>query len=89
MAKPALDLEMIGAPVGATLTYVDNKDASCVVTSLSPPKVVINGQVVSMVEAIKVVAGPSVFTGNTPFWTYKGGTIQARRLRFETYHRTE
>lgn len=48
MPKPPLDLEMLGIPLDATLTYADNKDATCTVTNLSPPEVVINGQVVSI-----------------------------------------
>ena len=89
MPKPNLDLEMIGVPLGATLTYLDNEAITCVVTNLHPPEVVLDGNLHSLYDATKTVIGTSFYNGSSYYWRYGGETLYDRRRRFEAYHRSE
>ena len=51
VARPKIDLELIGIPVGATLTLRGRDDVNCVVIGLSPPEIVYEGKVVSLSKA--------------------------------------
>lgn len=57
MARPNVDLEMIGIPVGASLTFRGRDDVKCVVVGLSPPEIVYEGKVVSLSRAAQEAYG--------------------------------
>ncbi len=59
MSRPSLNLEMIGVPLSAILTYIENEDVTCVVTKLSPPEVGLDGINHSLYEATCVVINTS------------------------------
>ena len=88
MSKPSLNLEMIGVPLGAILTYNDDEEISWVVTKLSPPEVVLDGKNCSLYEATCVVINTSFYSGSSYYWKFDGETLHDRRKRFEAYHRS-
>ena len=57
MARPRIDLEMIGIPVGATVTLRGRDDVACVVVGLNPPQIVYEGEVVSLARAAQRAYG--------------------------------
>ena len=48
MARPRIDLEIVGIPVGATLTLRGRDDVACVVVCLNPPRIAYGDEVVSL-----------------------------------------
>lgn len=80
---------MIGVPLGATLTYNDNDEITCVVTNLSPPEVVATGNIYSLYELTCTLVGDSFCNGSSYYWKYKGETLYDRTRRFEAYHRSD
>ena len=89
MSKPSLNLEMIGVPLGAILTFSDNESITCVVTKLSPPEVVYEGENRSLYETTSIVIGTSFYNGSSYYWRFGDETLYDRRRRFEAYHRSE
>lgn len=71
MSKPDLNREMIGVPLGTILTHNDHEDITCVVTELSPPEVVLDGNNLSLYEATCTVTGTSFYGGGS--WHRKFG----------------
>ena len=51
MARPRIDLETVGIPVGATLTLRGRDDVACVVVCLNPPRIAYGDEVVSLSRA--------------------------------------
>lgn len=86
MARPNIDLEMIGIPVGATLTLRGRDDVKGVVVGLSPPEIVYEGKVVSLSKAAERAYGKDRVGTTIKQWLYEGETLWDRRQRFETYH---
>ncbi|MDE0200506.1 MAG: hypothetical protein OXK78_20030 [Caldilineaceae bacterium] len=86
MARPNIDLEMIGIPVGATLTLRRRDDVECVVVGLSPPEIVYEGEVVSLSAAAERAYGKERVGTTIEYWLYKGESLGERRRRFEAYH---
>ena len=86
MARPNIDLEMIGIPVGATLTLRGRDDVGCVVVRLSPPGIVYEGEVVSLSRAAQRAFGKEQIGTTIEQWLYMGETLGDRRRRFEAYH---
>ena len=89
MRKPDIDLEMIGIPVGATLTFWTDADINCIVVQLTPPRVVFNEEVLNLTEAARRAAGASLGSTMQPAvnWLYQNKRLFDRRKRFEDYHR--
>ncbi len=86
MARPDIDLEMIGIPVGATLTLRGLDDIECVVVRLSPPGIVYEGEVVRLSRAAQRAYGKERVGTTHEFWLYGGESLGERRRRFEAYH---
>ena len=84
--RPNVDLEMIGIRLGDTLEVIDRPGKTCVVVALSPPRVVHEGVVKSLMAAINDVYGV-IFNDPAAAWAYGGETLRQRRERFEAYHR--
>lgn len=89
MPKPNLDLEMIGVPLGATLTYIEDENITCVVSKLSPPEVVIEGKNQRLDDATCMVISTSFYGGSSWYWKFDDETLLDRRRRFEAYHRSD
>ena len=91
MSKPELDLEMIGVPLGAQVTFHDDDDTTCIVTQLSPPEVVYKGKVYTLYEATMLAfgSGETFWNGSSLYWRMGGETLHERRQRYAAYHRKE
>lgn len=90
MAKPPIDLEMIGIPIGAKLTHTDYPDKHCIVIRLKGhPLVVYNYEILSLSLAAAKASGAKNSGGiaGPLYWMYEGESLQRRRARFEEYHR--
>ncbi len=86
MPKPNLDLEMIGVPPGATLSFWNQPNITCVVVSQSPPRVAYGKDVISLTEAVRrATKSNGVFQGPA-YWKYDDELLTERRKRFEQYH---
>ena len=86
MARPKINLEMIGIPVGATLTLRGRDDVSCVVVALNPPEIVYGDEVVSLSKAAQRAYGKERVGTTIEQWLYEGETLGDRRRRYEAYH---
>ena len=86
MAKPKIDLEMIGIPVGATVTLRGRDDVACVVVGLNPPRIVYGGESVSLSRAAQKAYGKEQIGTTIEQWLYEGESLGDRRRRFEAYH---
>ena len=87
-ARHALTLDMIGIPLGATLTFVGKPDEKCVVANLNPPKLVYKDCVYLMTPLVKMVLEIPDHIAPQPAHklVYEGKTLAARREEFEEYH---
>ena len=86
MARPRIDLEIVGIPVGATLTLRGRDDVSCVVVALNPPEIVYGDEVVSLSGAAERAYGKERVGTTIEYWLYRGESLGERRRRFEAYH---
>lgn len=68
MTRPNLNLEIIGIPIGATLSSYHHPHITCVVVSLYPPRVTFEGETVSLAEAARRVSNSMV---SPDLWTTK------------------
>ena len=84
--RPRINLEMIGVPLGAVLTLVENKDITCVVCQQYPAQVVYQGEVTSLSVSARQASKLDFNVQGSIYWNYEGETLQERRLRFEAYH---
>ena len=87
-ARHALRFDMIGIPIGATLTFVDKPDVECLVVSLNPPKLLYKETVYSMTPLVKeVLEIPDYITPKPGYnLVYEEETLAERREKFEKYH---
>ena len=89
--RPDIDLEMIGIPVGARLTFKGREDEFCVVVeNVSPCLVVYGEKVYKLTTAARKVLGldSGQIVQTSHLWLYKGETLWDRRMRFECWHCT-
>lgn len=84
--RPNINLEMIGVPLGAVLTLVENKEITCVVYQQNPARVVYEGKVTSLSDSARRASKLGFNVQGSLYWKYEGETLQARRERFEKYH---
>ena len=86
--RHALTLDMIGIPLGATLTFVGKPEEKCIVANLNPPKLVYKDSVYWMTPLVKLVLEVPDQYAPQPAQNlvYKGETLAERRERFEKYH---
>ena len=84
--KPRVNLEMIGVPLGAVLTFVENEEITCVVCQQYPAQVVYEGDVTSLSDSARRASKLEFNVRGPLFWKYEGETLQERRDRFEAYH---
>ena len=87
-ARHALTLDMIGIPIGATLTFVDKPDVECLVVSLDPPKLLYHEKVYKMSPLVTKVFELPPDSAPQPAhkFVYEGKTLAERRDEFEKYH---
>ena len=86
MARPRIDLETVGIPVGATLTLRGRDDVACVVVCLNPPRIACGDEVVSLSRAAQRAYGKERVGTTIEYWLYRGESFGERRRRFEAYH---
>ena len=86
MARPNIDLEMIGIPIGATVTLRGRDDVACVVVGLNPPRIVYGDEVVSLSRAAQRAYGKERVGTTIEKWLYGDESLGDRRRRFEAYH---
>ena len=86
MTRPRIDLEMIGIPVGATVTLRGRDDVVCVVVGLNPPRILYEGEEVSLSRAAQRAYGRDQVGTTIDQWLYGKETLGDRRRRFEAYH---
>ena len=86
MARPRIDLETVGIPVGATLTLRGRDDVACVVVCQDPPQIVHEGEVVSLSRAAQRAYGKEQVGTTIEQWLYEGESLGDRRRRYEAYH---
>lgn len=84
--KPRINLEMIGVPLGAVLTFAENEKITCVVCQLYPARVLYEGEVTSLSVSARLASKVDYNVRGPLFWKYEGETLQERRDRFEAYH---
>ena len=86
--EPNIDLEMIGVPMGATLTLHDSPTQTCIVVQLNgPPRVARAGIVQSLSAAAQSALQLDYQPNGALHWEYNGELLQARRERYEEYYR--
>lgn len=83
--RPSLDFEMVGIRLGGILVLYGAPEINGPVAALSPARVLYQGRVMSLTEAINVAYGVQ---NNDPAgaWCYEGETLRQRRERFGSYH---
>ena len=86
MARPRIDLEMVGIPVGATLTLRGRDAVACVVVCLNPPRIAYGDEVVSLSRAAQRAYGKEQVGTTIEQWLYEGESLGDRRRRYEAYH---
>ena len=81
--RHALRFDMIGIPVGATITFAGKPDVECLVVSLNPPKLLYKETVYSMTPLVKeVLEIPDYITPQPGFnLVYEKETLAERRER--------
>lgn len=83
-----LRLDMIGIPMGATLTFVGKPHEECVVVGVNPIRLVYNETVYTMTTLVREVMDTPEHIAPQPTQNlvYNGETLSERRDRFEEYH---
>ena len=74
------DFTVADVPIGAELKFVE-RDETCQVVELKPPRVEYQGGVMSLSAAAREVLGTSYGPNGTLYWQYDGETIWERRER--------
>ena len=87
--RPDFRFDMVGIPLGATLTLDRDNSVTCFVVKLSPAQVFYDGEVRSLSDSAGEAAGLKWMPNGTHEWCYEGQTLWDRRMRFERYHRSE
>lgn len=79
--RPRMNLGEMGIPVGATLVYRDDADAT--VTVLDDKTVEFNGEPCSLTAATQRLMGTPYQVSPTPYWSYEGRPLKT--IYEETY----
>jgi hypothetical protein len=79
--RAKFNFEMVGIPVGATLTFA--KDETATARVLEDGNVEYNGQKVSLSDSAWRILGYKHQPQGTLYWMYEGETLDTRRRRME------
>ena len=82
--RPAISLKMVGIRIGDVLAMYDAPEQTCLVVQLEPPRVLYDGEVLSLSAAAGRVKGYDV--SGPEWWTFEGVTLSYRRATFREWH---
>ena len=86
--RPRINLEMIGVPLGAVLTFAENEEITCVVCQQYPAQVVYEGETTSLSDSARGQVNWSIpsrgrFTGNMKGKRFRSAEYDMRRTTLE------
>ncbi len=81
--RAKFNFEMVGIPIGATLTFVNNENI--VAKVVEGKNIELNGQITSLSDSAWKILGYKYKPQGTLYWMYEGETLDERRRRMESW----
>lgn len=78
-----LDFLMLDIGLGEELVWREDPAITCTVAILQPPKVALNGKVLSLSASATAVKGAKSSLQGSRYWLFQGETLEDRRNRLE------